>query len=212
MDAIASAVPSAEPGSRKPANRRLDQGRHQACLPAQSGHGCRASFPPWPRSTTITWPLAYTSAIIWAATSGSARRRPTPPRNPARSRICPPNFSWARIWATTSSTWAFTTRWQQAMNELGLDLDALLLEEHEPGLGTVAWAGSPPVSWIPWPRWRFLRWATASAMSSAFSNRPSSMAGSREDRQVAAATATRGKWRAPSGHRGQTGWPYRTLP
>src|SRR4051812_33578824 len=39
---------------------------------------------------------------------------------------------------------------REAIAELGMDYDALLAEEEEPGWATAVWDGSPPVSWIRW--------------------------------------------------------------
>jgi hypothetical protein len=45
---------------------------------------------------------------------------------------------------------------EQAMRTLGLDLDVLIEQEEEPGLGNGGLAGSPPVLWTRWPRWMCL--------------------------------------------------------
>lgn len=58
---------------------------------------------------------------------------------------------------------------EQAMRQLGIDLNVLIEQEEEPGLGNGGWAGLLPVSWILWPHWKFLRLAMGSVMSTASS-------------------------------------------
>ena len=86
--------------------------------------------------------------------------------------------AWARTSATTSSTSASTTTCAQAVAELGLDLDELLAQEEEPGLGN---GGLGPAGGLlhrfAGHAARSRRSATASATSSASSSRRSSTAG-----------------------------------
>ncbi len=58
---------------------------------------------------------------------------------------------------------------REAITELGLDFDTLLRQEDEPGLGNGGLGRWLRVSSTRWRRWRFRRWAMASATSSAFS-------------------------------------------
>jgi len=88
---------------------------------------------------------------------------------------------------------------EQAVAELGLDLDELLQQEEEPGLGTAVSAGWRPASSIRWPRSRFRRWAMASATNSAFSSRKSSMAARWKKPTSGCASARRGIFRGRSG-------------
>ena len=53
----------------------------------------------------------------------------------ARCATCRPSSCSARSWATTSSTSASRRRCGRRSHELGLDLDVLLDQEEEPGLG-----------------------------------------------------------------------------
>ena len=62
---------------------------------------------------------------------------------------------------------------RQALNEMGLDLNELIEEENDPGLGNGGLGGWRPVSSTPWRRWACRGAATASAMSTACSRRKS---------------------------------------
>ncbi len=134
-----------------------------------------------------------------AAALDQHRGRPTPSRARARSRTCPPNSSWGRISATTSSTSASTTprarRWPSWVSIS----KSCWPTKTSPGSATAVSAGWRPASSTHWRRSKCRRWAMASATSSASSSRRSSTAGRWRRPTSGCAMATPGRSRGRSG-------------
>ena len=64
-----------------------------------------------------------------------------------------------------------TSTTRDAMKELGLNLEEMLGQEEEPGLGNGGLGGSLPVTLIRWRRWRCPRSVTEYVMNTAFFTR-----------------------------------------
>ena len=83
---------------------------------------------------------------------------------------------------------------RQSMTDLGLDFDELLRQE-----AAAASAASPPATSNRSRRWKYPRWAMASATSSGFSTSRSSTAGRSRKPTSGCVMATRGNWCGQSG-------------
>jgi hypothetical protein len=79
-----------------------------------------------------------------------------------------------------------------ALEEMGLDLEELIDEENDPGLGNGGLGVLPPASSTRWRRWRCRAAATVFATTTACSNRTSSTGVRKSPRTTGWSTATRG--------------------
>jgi glycogen phosphorylase len=133
MDAIVSSATTTEPGSRKPVNRRLDKAAIKRAF-LRNLVTVQGKFPALATQHDYYMALAYTIRdhmlqrwISTAATYTTEKSRTV--------AYLSAEFLMGPHLGNNLVNLGIHDKVRQAMNELGLDLDALLLEEHEPGLG-----------------------------------------------------------------------------
>ena len=86
---------------------------------------------------------------------------------------------------------------EQAMRQLGLDLNRLSNRKKSLASAMAAWAAWPPVSWIRWPRSIFLPSATAFATNTASSTSKFATAGRWNRPTSGCGLAIPGRWSGP---------------